>query len=300
VMQTGNKAGVVFRTVGGFFFVKSEGKQYRCVLRGTLKKSTEVLVGDRVVLLPTAPGAGVIEGVEERSNRLLRPPVANVGKALVVLALDDPPPNLNLLDRILVQVEDAGVQPVVCLNKIDLAPSGEVERIANELLRPYRLAGYKVYSVSSKEGWGIAEVRCELADSVTVLAGQSGVGKSSILNAVEPGLSLSTGEVSRRTKRGRHTTRQVELMPLTVGGWVVDTPGFSALELPEVEPEKLIYLFPELWGPSLRCRFPNCGHESERDCAVRQAVEQGTVASSRLASYLEMARELKERRRYKA
>lgn len=294
--EAGSKPGLVYKALGGFFFVFSEGETYRCVLKGTLKKREEVLVGERVVFCPTGPAEGVITALEPRARRLLRPPVANVDKALVVFAVRTPPPNLTLLNRILVQAEAAGVVPVVCLNKIDLASSSqEVE----ELLAPYVLAGYPVHAVSSKQGINIEAVRSELKGAITVVAGQSGVGKSSMINAVQPGLALTTGEVSTRTHRGRHTTRRVELLALAGGGWVADTPGFNVLDLPDVEPDELVYLFPELGAAAAACRFPGCRHEQEPGCAVREAVKAGQAAESRYASYLEMARELREWRRKK-
>ncbi|MDK2784213.1 MAG: ribosome biosis GTPase / thiamine phosphate phosphatase [Bacillota bacterium] len=289
-----SKSGLVFRAIGGFFFVAAGEDRYRCVLKGTLKKKEEVLVGDRVVFTPTAPGEGVITALEPRRRRLVRPPVANVDKALIVFAVKVPPPSFAMLDRMLVQAEAAGVEAVVCLNKIDLAAD---QREIAGLLEPYRRAGYVTYAVSSKTRANIDLLRSELAGVITVLAGQSGVGKSSLLNALEPGLSLATGEVSERTLRGRHTTRRVELLPLTGGGWVADTPGFSALELPDVAPEELVYLFPELAVLAPKCRYPSCRHELEPGCAVRAAADAGEVATSRLASYYEMVRELRERRR---
>ncbi|HHY92218.1 MAG TPA: ribosome small subunit-dependent GTPase A [Firmicutes bacterium] len=282
------------RAVGGFFFVATGAESYRCVLKGTLKKRQEVLVGDQVVFQPTAPGEGLIVGVAPRTVRLVRPPVANVDKALVVFAVESPPPSLPLVDRILVQVEAAGVRPVVCLNKVDLSSDPQQ---AAELLEPYRLAGYATYAVSSRAGLNLEELAGELAGAVSVLAGPSGVGKSSLINALVPGLNLATGAVSERTWRGRHTTRQVELLPLPQGGWVADTPGFSSLELPAVEPEELIGLFPELAAAAPLCRFPGCRHETEPGCAVRAAVAAGKVASGRWSSYREMVRELRERRR---
>jgi ribosome biogenesis GTPase len=289
-----SKRGIVVRAVGGFFFVACQDTTYRCVIKGTLKKRQEVLVGDRVVLRPTAPGEGLVVALEPRTLRLVRPPVANVEKALVVFAARTPAPSFSLLDRILVQVEAAGIRPAMCLNKVDLAAGpDEVE----QLLWPYRLAGYATYAVSSKTGLNIDTVARELAGAVTVLAGQSGVGKSSLINAVAPGLKLATGQVSERTARGRHTTRRVELLPLPQGGWVADTPGFSSLELPAVEVDELVYLFPELGAYAPACRFPGCRHEEEPDCAVRAAAAVGKVAPSRLASYREMAQELRERRR---
>ncbi len=293
-MAAARKEGLVVRALGGFFFVAAEGTTYRCIVRGTLKKKEEILVGERVVFSGEGLTQGVIEDVLPRHSRLLRPPIANADKAVVVLAANEPPPNYLLVDRILVQGEAAGLEIILCLNKSDLL---EDPSQAKEILTPYRLAGYRTYSVSCKTMDNVDAVKKELNDCITVLAGQSGVGKSSLLNAIEPGLNLATGKVSQRTGRGRHTTRQVELLALAQGGWVADTPGFSTLGVPEVELEELVYLFPEMGAVAPQCRFPDCQHEVEPDCAVRAAVDAGQVMPVRYESYLVMARELRELRR---
>ena len=288
------KRGLVIKALGGFFFVATEEDTYRCVVRGTLKKKEEILVGEKVIFTQQGPSQGIIDGIEPRSSRLVRPLIANVDQAVVVLAVANPAPNYMLIDRILVQAEAAGLEIVICLNKCDsLERAGQAE----EMLEPYRLASYRAYAVSSKTKDNVDVVRAQLTSSVSVLAGQSGVGKSSLLNALQPGLKLVTGEVSERTKHGRHTTRQVELLPLEQGGWVADTPGFSTLGLPEVEPDELVYLFPELGAAAPKCRFPGCRHQSEADCAVRAAVASGQALPVRYESYLAMARELRELRR---
>ncbi|MGI6128830.1 MAG: ribosome small subunit-dependent GTPase A [bacterium] len=290
----GRKEGLVIRALGGFFFIFSEGETYRCVARGTLKKREEILVGDRVVFTIEGPQTGVVEHLKLRSNQLVRPPIANVDMVIVVLAVDKPAPNYMLVDRILVQAEAVGLKIIICLNKCDLLKR---TKQSEEMLLPYRLAGYRTYTVSSKTKNNVDTVKAQLYGFVSVLAGQSGVGKSSLLNVLEPGLNLATGEVSQRTWRGRHTTRQVELLPLDRGGWVADTPGFSTLVLPEVEADDLVYLFPELGAAAPNCRFPGCRHENEPDCAVRIAVASGLASEKRYESYLTMARELRESRR---
>ena len=288
------RQGLVTRALGGFFFVASAGKTYRCTAKGVLKQRAEIIVGDRVTFIETEPMRGVIDDVLPRRTRLLRPPVANATKAVVIFAINKPPPNYMLIDRILVQAEAAGLNIIICLNKIDL-----IERTGQdqELLIPYRSAGYRTYSVSSKTRANLEPLRDEFKDCISVLAGQSGVGKSSLLNALEPGLELATGKISSRTLRGRHTTRRVELLSLATGGLVADTPGFSTLSLPDVEPEELVYLFPELGAIAPYCRFADCRHETEPHCAILAAVGAGEVAASRFQSYLSMAAELRELRR---
>ncbi|HKM39350.1 MAG TPA: ribosome small subunit-dependent GTPase A [bacterium] len=288
------KEGIVTRALGGFFFVVADQETYRCTVRGALKREQEILVGERVQFNKTGPQSGIIFQVLPRYSQLMRPPVANASKAIAMFAVNRPPPNLFLIDRILVQAEAAGVTIVVCLNKNDLIQRPGEDQ---ELLAPYRRAGYSVYSVSSKTGANIECLQQEFRDCITVLAGQSGVGKSSVLNALEPGLKLATGKISVRSRRGRHTTRQVELLPLSIGGWVIDTPGFSTVDLPNVEPEELVYLFPELGAIAPNCRFADCRHKTEPGCAIRAAVTAGKIIPARFESYLAMVRELRELRR---
>ena len=288
------KEGIVIRSVGGFLFVYADGRTYRCVTRGTLKKKHDILVGDHVTFTIQEPETGVVESLKPRLSQLVRPSIANVNQVIVTLAVDRPAPNYILTDRILVQAEAVGLKIIICLNKSDLLVE---EKQANEILAPYCTAGYQTYVVSSKTGCNIDKVKQQLHKAITVLAGQSGVGKSSLLNAFEPGLDLAIGEVSERTSRGRHTTREVELLPLPDNSWVADTPGFSTLGLPEVGPEDLIYFFPEFKTAASNCRYPGCRHVREPDCAVRVLVESGQASPQRYESYLTMAEELREARR---
>jgi ribosome biogenesis GTPase len=281
--------GLVVKAYGGYFFVYHEGTIRQCTIRGRLKTRGRVVVGDRVVLRALSGGRGVIEEVRPRRSELRRPPIANANRVLVVIAFRDPAPSLNLLDRILVHCEAAGISAVICVNKADLADSGELQ---SPWLRVYLDAGYPTYITSAVTGLGVSELRESLLGRVTVLAGPSGAGKSSLVNAVQPGLALRTGEISRKLKRGRHITRHVELLPLDGGGWVADTPGFSALSLDGITREELAGLFPELRRQARPCRFTDCLHYQEPDCGVRQAVAAGAVARSRYAHYLGFLREI--------
>lgn len=289
-------SGVVIKAYGGFCYVQVEdGSILECVLRGRLRSQGQVLVGDRVTLKPTGTKTGVVEEVKPRRNCLQRPPVANVDRAVVVFAWRDPRPNPLLLDRILIQVHAAGVVPLVCFNKADLG--GEE---AEKLIRIYREAGYHLLATSAKEGTGLNSLREVLQAGVSVLAGPSGVGKSTLLNALVPGLALKTGEVSARIGRGRHTTRHVELLPLPGGGWVADTPGFSSLFLPVLVREELSYFYPEFQQFAPGCQFAGCLHYKEPGCAVKKAVyEDLAIAPLRYENYLKLLAEVIEQEKKK-
>ena len=274
--------GIIYKAYGGFYFVSGGGDSWRCTLRGVLRRrGIEVLVGDRVSFRPGSSLTGVVEKVHPRSNALARPPVANVDLAVIVFAVRDPEPSLALLDRFLVQAEFHNVRPVVCINKIDL--KGETSPAGMEA---YSAAGYLVIETSAKSGAGIKLLREAISGGLTVFAGPSGVGKSSLLNEIQPGLSLKTGEVGEKIKRGRHTTRHVELIALAGGGLMADTPGFSSLYLPEIKREELAFFFPEMARYHTGCRFSGCLHKTEPDCSVKKAVSAGELDAARYDRYL--------------
>ncbi|HXL04235.1 MAG: ribosome small subunit-dependent GTPase A [Firmicutes bacterium] len=288
--------GRVIKAYSGHYFVSYKDGVADCKLRGRLRKEDkDVLVGDMVLFtLTDAEGMyGVIEDVLPRKTRLLRPPVANVDQAVVVIACDEPSPDLELLDRILVSVEAESLGIVICINKIDLVS----RYAADKLTKPYRNAGYKTVKVSARAGWGIQRLRKALSGKVSVFAGPSGVGKSALLNALQPGLRLETGEVSARTGRGRHTTRYSHLLKIEPGGYVADTPGFSKLDLNRIDSRLLGSLFPEFRIPMKDCKFTTCFHYKEPDCGVKKAVETGHIAESRYGHYVKLLLETLERER---
>lgn len=283
--------GTVLRRVGGFLTVAVDGEEWLCVLRGRVKRAAgPVLAGDRVEVRAAGAGRGVVEAVLPRKNQLTRPAVANVNQVVVVTAAATPRPPHTLLDRILAHVEAAGLAPLLCCNKADLVTAREVEGV----LEPYRGTGYPLLVTSARTGEGIAALRAHLQGKVTALAGVSGVGKSSLLNALEPSLARPTGDVSERLAQGRHTTRSVEL--LRVGdGLVADTPGFNQLEAPAVPPQALDRLFPEVARLAGDCGFDDCLHRAEPGCAVREGVEAGQIHPSRYESYLTLLAEIQQR-----
>ncbi|HHX74003.1 MAG TPA: ribosome small subunit-dependent GTPase A [Firmicutes bacterium] len=286
--------GIVLRAVGGFYDVRTkDGGTYRCRARGRLKKAKMGLyAGDRVRFSATAGAEGVLEEIYPRQTLLFRPPVANAEQVLLVCALQDPPLSLQLVDRLLVLAASRRLRPLVCFNKADLPHAG-----LDELLVIYERAGYPVFVTSAKTGLGIAELRAELCGRISVLAGPSGAGKSSLINRIQPGLALKVGSVSAKSRRGRHTTRHVELLSLDCGGFVADTPGFSQLELAEITSRELPAFFPEFAAFAAECRFHSCLHAGEPDCAVGEAVANQEIAASRYEHYLLFLQEIREQER---
>lgn len=291
------REGRVIKGYGGFYYIDSENRLWECRLRGRFRKEKqELLAGDRVgfTVLDEKGQKGVVEEIKPRKNRLLRPMVANVDQALVVLAADDPAPDLWLLDRLLIMIHHEGIDPLLCWNKADLAHDGALE----ELTAPYRAAGIRQLITCAARGEGIEELRLDLKDRTTVFAGPSGVGKSSLLNQVEPELALKTGLVSEKLGRGRHTTRHVEWIPLSFGGWVADTPGFSQIYLPkDLSKKQLAEAYREFDAYRQDCRFSSCSHMKEKDCGIRRALDKGLLDSGRYERYTAFLREIEERER---
>jgi len=295
----GLRLGRVLKGLGGFYTVeeKSAGGTpasgsglWECRLRGRFRREKQdVLPGDFVAFDTVDENGrkGVVERVLPRTNRLTRPTVANVDQVLIVLAADYPQPDLWLLDRLLVMVLAEQIHPLLCWNKEDLAGPGYLEGF----MRPYEAAGFRQVVTCALDGMGLDRLITELAGKTTVLAGPSGVGKSSLLNKIDPRLALKTGEISEKLGRGRHTTRHVELFPVQGGGYVADTPGFSSSELLQytaVSRENLQFCFRE-FAPFLgQCRYPSCAHHKETGCAVKTAMEQGKIHPSRYANYVKL------------
>ena len=292
--------GVVMKVSSGLYQVDSEGQSFICSTRGSLTAydtgyTNVVAVGDEVLFSGVDSTQAVIERVQPRRTCLSRPDVfyphlrqvivANVDRLLIVSSLRDPPIWFELIDRYLIAAARHGLKPVICLNKIDLACG---DREYRPLMQPYLTLGYELLFTSAATGQGVDELRAILRDRGTVLAGLSGVGKSSLLNAVQPGLQLKTGVVSDRHHEGRHITVQVSLLHLEVGGYVVDTPGIREFGLWDVSPEELADYFPEIVAHAADCRFPGCSHIHELGCTVRAAVHRGEIAASRYDSYVKI------------
>jgi ribosome biogenesis GTPase len=299
--------GLIVKALSGYYYVLEdgcgleEGALIQCRARGIFKlNKVTPLVGDRVEFERTENGEGTVTEIEARSSELIRPPVANMKLALLVFSVVEPDLNLQLLDKFLVHIEHAGLEPVICFTKIDLlkeAGNPRLEADVENAAALYRRIGYEVLATSSKWREGIEPVARRLAGSVSVVAGQSGVGKSSLLNALIPGLKLETNAISQKLGRGKHTTRHVELLQLPGGGFVADTPGFSQLDFADIEAESLGPCFREFAELADSCKFRGCLHLHEPNCAVRQAKESGAVAASRFEHYLQFLTDIRERRR---
>ncbi|MBA1333794.1 MAG: Ribosome small subunit biogenesis RbfA-release protein RsgA [Firmicutes bacterium] len=293
--------GRVVKGIGGFYYVRTELGLIECKPRGIFRKEKiSPLVGDRVKisLIKSTGEQGVIEEILPRENVLIRPSVANVDHCVIVMSLDNPKPDLLLLDRLLVMAGVSNLNSIICINKMDLESSG----CSTEFAETYVSAGYRVVRTSTKTGQGLDDLKDALKDRTSVFAGLSGVGKSSLLNSIQPQLQLRTGEISDRLKRGRHTTRHAELLELSFGGMVVDTPGFSSLKLSALKYEDIVNMdlaayFPEFKVYSGRCRFAGCRHLKEPGCSVKSAVEKGRIASWRYENYTEIMGEIEESRR---
>lgn len=286
--------GIILKGIAGFYYVKTDDGLFECKARGKFKnQKLTPLVGDRVLILPENEEKGTIEEIEERKTELIRPAVANIDHSVIVFAVQNPDPNRILLDKMTVLSIAAGVIPIICFNKID----GDQKGLGKKLKGVYESAGFRVILTSWKTGEGIEELKEAIQDKVTVFAGPSGVGKSSLLNKLQKGLSLKTGDLSEKIKRGKHTTRHTELMPLDHGGWVVDTPGFTSLDLDFIELSALKDFFPEFETYEDDCRFDDCVHINEPGCGVIAAVDSFKISGQRYESYRYLYQEIKNTRR---
>ncbi len=289
-----SRRGQIGKALSGFYYVnEADGGVLTCRARGKFRKEGLVpLVGDWVEVRETEPGCGMIWEIEPRRNAFLRPAVANIDQMVVIASAAIPVTDPFLIDRVTAIAALKNCDVIICINKCDLEPGDALAAI-------YRQAGFPVALVSAETGEGIAALRDMLVGKLSAFTGNSGVGKSSILNAIEPGFSLRVADVSEKLGRGRHTTRHVELYRLSCGGSVIDTPGFSSFEetelglaLKEHLPETFIEFRPYLE----QCRFVGCSHTREKGCAVLEAVKQGAIPKSRHESYLRLYQELKELR----
>ncbi|MGM7701123.1 ribosome small subunit-dependent GTPase A [Pseudalkalibacillus sp. Hm43] len=289
--------GTIIKALSGYYYVKSEGEVYQCRGRGNFRKrKLTPLVGDDVEFESSNKTDGYVLEILERKNELIRPPIANVDQALLIFSAQEPAFNTLLLDRFLVHIEANDILPVICLSKLDLLD--QPEELKDDL-NVYREIGYEVIETSSTEEIGLEDVRTVFEDKVTVVAGQSGVGKSTLLNALNPELNLETNQISNHLGRGKHTTRHVELIPFGEG-LVADTPGFSSLDFVDMEPEDLTIYFPEMRDRRPDCKFRGCTHTSEPKCAVKAALADGEIAQFRYEHYEKFLQEINEQkqRRY--
>lgn len=294
--------GRIIRGIAGFYYVAESTGIWECKAKGGFRKQRQKpLVGDYVEIVPIDEEnrTANITDILPRKNALIRPAVANVDQAMVLFALRSPNPDASLLDRFLISMQYYGIPVFLCLNKQDLASEAEVQRWE----KIYTSCGYKVILCSARQGIGMGEVRARLSGKTTVEAGPSGVGKSTMTNLLQDMVVMQTGEISRKLKRGKHTTRHAELIPLCLENgeesFLCDTPGFTSLDLPVIRPEELADYFPEFTPYEAECRFSGCAHIHEPVCGVKEAVKAGKISSERYENYCRFYEELKERERHR-
>ncbi|WP_371369224.1 Small ribosomal subunit biogenesis GTPase RsgA [Sporomusa rhizae] len=286
--------GIVVKAYNSYYYIQSGNKIVTCKLRGRFKKERfSLIVGDEISYTLTGPDKGIIEEILPRRSMLKRPMVANVNQVVLTFAAVNPDINPSLVDRFLVIAEFSELDIIICINKVDLT---DIDSLPN-LVDRYKQIGYKVLTTAAKTGIGIDELRELLYGKISVFAGPSGAGKSTLLNTIQPGLELTTGEVSHKIGRGKHTTRFAELLPLAGGGFVVDTPGFSFTEFTDIEQAHLMDYFPEIAKVAPDCKFNTCLHYKEPQCAVKQAASDGRIHPDRYQSYLEILTEIKENKK---
>lgn len=280
--------GVIVKGIGGFYYVKAEDSVvYECKARGIFRKDKiKPVIGDKVNIEVENKKGNIIK-IWERRTELVRPPVSNIDNIMIVIASKNPDPDFLLIDKMLVTAESKGINPIICINKTDLEDGEEIVNV-------YKNVGYPIFKISAQENWGIDELKEQLLGKITAFAGLSGVGKSSILNELISS-DAETGDISQKIKRGRHTTRHVELFSLDTGGFIFDTPGFSSFEMENIKANELLNYFPEMCSIQ-GCRFKGCVHINEPDCAVKRLVEEGKIHPRRYENYKEIYNILKARK----
>lgn len=286
--------GTIVKGIAGFYYVKVGGKIYQCKARGIFKKDgITPSVGDEVRIEKLDEDEAVVDEILPRKNFFIRPPIANVDCFVIVVAAAKPDPNPDIIDKFLVMAEKNQTDIIICINKIDLA----AEEKRKELEGIYRDL-YPVVSVCGKTGQGIRELADLMKDRKCALAGPSGAGKSTLLNRLQSRHTAETGDISEKTKRGKHTTRHAELFETDFGALIFDTPGFTSFDILDAEEDELHYFYPEISSLIGGCRYDDCRHIKEPDCCVREAVKQGKIHESRYRSYVNQYKEIKEKRKY--
>lgn len=291
------KKGIILKALSGFYYVEDQEtkEMIQCRSRGLFRKQKITpLVGDHVEFLVEPDGNGYVMDIGPRKNELVRPPIANVDLALVVFSVKEPDFSPKLLDRFLAVIEMNQIEPIIVLTKMDLLSEEERQAI-DPSIQYYKQIGYEVIETSSKQHAGINVVNDLIKDRIVVICGQSGVGKSSLLNAIDQTLKIQVNEISKALGRGKHTTRHVELHKLS-DGLIADTPGFSSLDLDQLEAIDLSQCFVEFYERSEQCKFRGCLHENEPRCAVKAAVETGEILPTRYENYLQFLTEIKSRK----
>lgn len=283
--------GIIVRGVGGNYYVDTGKNLVECRARGLFRlKNIKPLVGDKVLIRLTEEdeNQGYIEEIKERTNEMVRPPVANAEQLVIFFAVTNPEPSFLLLDKLLIAAETNNLKPVICFNKCDLVD----ENLKQEYENIFVSTDYKIVFTSIHDESSINDLKNILKNRLSVFSGPSGVGKSSIMNAVQPDFQLKTGEISDKLKRGKHTTRHAEIYKLDFGGYVVDTPGFSSFELAGIGEFELKEYYPEIKKMDSGCRFADCLHYKEPDCVIKDAVNEGLISQTRYKNYIRLLEEI--------
>ena len=290
-MHMNHLNGIIVKGIGGFYYVEAADTLYECKARGLFrKKKVTPYVGDHVVIRLEDDGTSTIEEILPRKNFLIRPPIANIDQLILVVSVCGPSPSTLIMDKTIAAAEEKGIEPVLVISKTDLQD-------CEWLMDIYRTTGIPLLTISSVTGEGVDAVQERLQGKISAFTGNSGVGKTSLLNQIDSRLHLQTGEISQKLGRGRHTTRQVDLLKLSKETYVADTPGFSAISLERcdlIKKERLPYCFREFIPFLNQCKFTTCSHTCEKGCAVLQAVEDGIISKSRHESYVAMYQEVKD------
>ncbi len=289
--------GKIIKGIAGFYYVHTSMGLVECKAKGIFRKEQiKPLVGDMVEIELTDEEKlwGNVVKILPRKNTLIRPASANIDQAFIIFAIVKPNPNYNLLDRFLITMKQQEIPVIICFNKKDIAT--ELER--KELSEAYGNCGYQVLFVSGKQNDGMEEILSCLKGKTTVMAGPSGVGKSTIINALYPDAGMETGEISRKIERGKHTTRHAQLFALAGDTFIMDTPGFTSLNLGEMEKEELQGFYPEFAEYEVDCKFGGCAHISEPVCGVKDALAEGKISKVRYDNYVMLYEELKNRKKY--
>jgi ribosome biogenesis GTPase len=286
--------GIIVKGIAGFYYVKTEEKVFQCKARGIFKKDgITPYVGDEVIIEKLDDDEAVINEILPRKNLFIRPPIANVDCFVIVAAAARPEPNPDIIDKFLVMAEKNHTDIIICINKIDLV-TDEKRRELEEIYQDI----YPLVCVCGKTGQGLEELAGLMKERKCALAGPSGTGKSTLLNRLQSNYAVETGDISEKTKRGKHTTRHVELFETDYGALLFDTPGFTSFDVLEAEEDELHFLYPEMSALIGGCRYDNCRHIKEPDCCIREAVKQGKIHKSRYQSYVSQLKEIREKRKY--
>ena len=284
------KEGLILKGIGGFYYVETSDGVFECKAKGKFRKNgISPLAGDKVIITVREDKENTIDEIQPRKNKLVRPPVANIDKLLIVVSVAKPYPNTQIIDKMTLLAEKNGIEPVIVITKTDLAEFDEIYSI-------YKSTGYRVYTFSSVDNKGIDEIKAELKNSITAFTGNSGVGKSTLINALNGNDDIKTGEISEKLGRGRHTTRQAEIIKIA-DGLVIDTAGFSSIDFVDdniMLSEDVQYYFREFDEYIGQCKFTGCAHLGEKGCKICEMVDKGIISKSRHNSYVSMYNELKD------